>query len=170
LSIRSSRSGFTADPALPGACYGKPRLKMVEREAFPGYGPRLSGREYDGKIAELYQSLAGNAATGSSDIEAEIETGEFNLLIDHKLGIDFPADKRAALLDAKRRIGRNRLKLVAAYLGASLRKRGFANAMQVLLEQMCAEFAKILTEEELIALLDRKPGETPILPLDPGKL
>ena len=142
---------------------------MAEREKFPGYGPCLSGPEYDRKITSLYRHAA--ERPGNRDaIEKELEAGEFFLLIDHRLGTKFPVNKRQALLAAKQRIGEKRMKLVYDYLLASIRKRRFATGMQFLFERMSAEFAKILTAEELDALLDRENGKTPVLPLDTDKL
>ena len=144
---------------------------MVKGENKLGYGAQLSGKEYDRKVADLFRNAAQETSTAKEkEIERRLEADEFNLLLDYKLGLDFPEYKRQALFAAKMRANGKRLKLVAEFLKQSLVKRQFADGMQIMLDQICAEFSTILSPEEMDALLDLKDGQRLILPLDPEKL
>lgn len=135
------------------------------------YGPCLTSEEYQRAVVALYQHAAeGRLPAAMGDIEQAIKDAEFNLQIDYKLGCDFPAERRQALLAAKHRAEKSRLGLVRRFIRKAIQKRQFAGAMQLWLEHLTEEFAKTLSPEELAAFMETKPGETPVLPLDADKL
>ena len=143
----------------------------MKQDPLAQYGPRLSSEEYQQAVAELYRRAAeAQAAPDRGDIEQVVKEGEFNLAIDHKLGRNFPAEKREALLQAKRRAEKQRLRLVGRFIRKSLRDREFASGMQVWLEQLAEAFSQVLSPEELDAFMERAPGEKPVFPIEPDKL
>lgn len=135
------------------------------------YSPRLSEQEYEQRVSELYtQAAEGQLSAAPQDIDNIIKEKEFQLTIDYRLGINFPADKRAALWKAKQKVERQKLRLIGKYLKVSLKKRAFADGMQVMLERMMEEFSKVLTPDELSAFMALQKGEKPVLPIDPDLL
>ena len=105
-----------------------------------------------------------------NEIEKTLKAKEFSLAIDHKLGVNFPVEKRGALWNAKQRVERQRIRLVGRFLKNYILKREFADGMQVMLDQMKKEFSKVLTDEELQAFMGLEDGEALVLPIDPEKL
>lgn len=135
------------------------------------YGPRLTEQEYEQRIVELYGRAAeGQPSAAPHALEEQIKEGEFQLTIDHKLGINFPPEKRKALWAAKQRVETQRLRLIGKYLKTSLKKREFADGMQIMIERTMEEFAKVLTPEELSAFMSLREGEKLVLPIDPDLL
>jgi hypothetical protein len=72
--------------------------------------------------------------------------------------------------DIRRRIEKNRLKLVSRYLLGKLRKKGFAHGLQGMAAVMAEEFSQVLSEEDVRAFLGLQPGEKPTLPLDEDRI
>jgi hypothetical protein len=143
----------------------------VHQNPLSTYGPRLSSDEYEQAVVELYRRAAeGRVGAGQGDVAQALKDGEFNLAIDHKLGKNFPAEKRQALLEAKRRAEKQRLRLVGRFIRKCVRERKFASGMQVWLEHLAEAFSKVLSAEELNAFISERPGEKPIFPIEADKL
>jgi hypothetical protein len=135
------------------------------------YAPRLSSEEYQQAISTLYKrAAAGQLGAAQGGIEQAIKDAEFNLAIDHKLGRNFPQDKRQALVEAKHQAEKQRLRLVGRFLRKSIRERAFASGMQVWLEQLAEAFSTVLTPQELNAFMELKAGEKPLFPIEADKL
>jgi len=135
------------------------------------YSPRLSEQEYEQGIAELYKQAAeGQLSAAPQNPDNIIKEKEFQLTIDYRLGINFPAEKREALWKAKERAEMQKLRLIGKYFKVSLKKRAFADGMQIMLERMMEEFSKVLTPDELNAFMALQEGEKPVLPIDPDLL
>ena len=96
--------------------------------------------------------------------------GEFELAIDHKLGTNFPSDRRTALVEAKHKAEKQRLRLVQRFIQKSIKEKAFASGMQVWLEQLADAFAKVLSPEELSVFLELHEGEKPVFPIEVKKL
>jgi hypothetical protein len=143
----------------------------MEKDPLSKYGPRLSNEEYEQCISMLYKDAAeGRLPATPGKLEQAIGEREFNLAIDYKLGTNFPEAKRKALLEAKRRGEKRRLRLVSRFIHKSIQQRAFADGMQVWLEQLADEFSKVLTPQELNAFMALEEGERPVFPIEPGKL
>lgn len=143
----------------------------MNQDPLSKYGPRLSSDEYQQAVADLYRRAAeSQAAAGGGDVEQAIKDAEFNLVIDYRLGRNFPAERRQALLEAKRAAEKQRLRLVGRFIRKSIRDREFASGMQVWLEQLADAFSQILSPEELDAFMELKPGEKPVFPIEADKL
>ena len=121
-----------------------------------GYGARLSGEDYDRRIIALHRD-APAMPTRSED--AELRRRELDLAIDHRLGVDFPKDKRAALWAIQQRLEKERLWLGLRYgLKRLLSPRAGVSDVErdsdLLTATMVAEFAKVLDEAELRAFFE----------------
>src|SRR5215470_11283353 len=71
---------------------------LMQRES--EYGPRLTDEEYEKRIISLYRDLP---PLPSPDQDREVRRQELNLAIDHRLGRDFPEERRSALWTAQQR-------------------------------------------------------------------
>lgn len=71
----------------------------------PDHGPRLSAEVFERRVVALYED--GPAMPDRAE-ELRLRRAEFDLAIDHRLGIDFPAGRRDRLWAAQQRIDRRR--------------------------------------------------------------
>src|SRR4029077_16051268 len=129
----------------------------------PEYGPRLSDEEYETRILSLYRSLP---PMPSSDQDREARRQELNLAIDHRLGRDFPEERRSLLWAAQRRIEKKRLRLAMKYLLRRFLARLLARDAQALAGYAAEEYGKVLSAEELRRFLVLEKYDTPALPID----
>ena len=131
------------------------------------YGPRLTDDEYEKKIIELHRGLP---PMPTKDQDREVRRRELELAIDHRLGRDFPKERREALWAAKERVERKRLWLGVKFL---IKKKFGGNVVkdaQGLAGYMVDEYAKVLGPAEIESFFDLKKGERPVLPVDLDEL
>lgn len=115
-----------------------------------GHGPRLSGREYDRRIVRLHEA---QSERPSREEDRELRRRELDLKIDHRLGRDFPSERREALWDVAQRVERRRPLLLARHLLRRLWPMGLERGAADLADYMIDEYAKVLTPQELEAFL-----------------
>lgn len=127
------------------------------------YGPRLTDAEYEKQIVSLYRSLP---PMPSPEQDQKTRQQELNLAIDHRLGRGFPEERRAALWAVQQRIEKKRLSLAAKYLLRRFVSGLLIRHAQSLAGYAAAEYAKVLSPEEVRRFLDLKQGERPTLPVD----
>ena len=133
----------------------------MQRE--PEYGPRLSQEEYESRIHDLYRSLP---PLPSPDQDREVRRQELNLTVDHRLGCNFPEDRRSALWEAQQRIETKRLRLGMKYLLRRLTAMLLARHAESLAGYAAKEYSKVLSDDEVKLFLNLKPNELPTLPVD----
>jgi hypothetical protein len=127
------------------------------------YGPRLSDDEYEKRIIELHRGLP---LMPTKDQDREVRRRELELAIDHRLGRDFPRERREALWAIKERVEKRRLWLGVKFLVKKLFARNINREAQGLAAYMVDEYAKVLTKDEVRSYFDLKEGERPTLPID----
>lgn len=127
------------------------------------YGPRLTDAEYEKQVVSLYRGLP---PMPSPEQDRETRLREMNLAIDHRLGRNFPEERRSALWAAQQRLEKKRLRLAMKYLLHRLVTKLLARDAQSLAGYAVEEYAKVLSPEELRRFLDLKEGEPPSLPID----
>lgn len=127
------------------------------------YGPRLSNEEYERRILDLYRNLP---PMPSADQDRKVRRQELGLAIDHRLGRNFPEDRRSALWAVQQSIEKKRLRLGMKYLLRRLTTAFLSRNAQSLAGYAAEEYAKVLSREELRRFLDLKEGERPVLPVD----
>lgn len=71
----------------------------------PEHGPKLPAEEYERRIVALYTD---GPAMPDREEEARLRRAEFELAIDHRLGVAFPAERRDRLWAAQQGINRRR--------------------------------------------------------------
>ncbi len=127
------------------------------------YGPRLSDEEYERRIVELQ---AGLPPSPSEDQDREVRRQQLELLIEYRLGRDFPALRRRALWEVQERIEKGRLRIGFKYLLRRFLPKAIAQASHSLTAYAVDEYATVLSEPELRCFLDLREGEPPALPVD----
>ena len=131
------------------------------------YGPRLTDDEYERRIIDLYRGLP---PMPTKDQDREVRRQELELAIDHRLGRDFPRERREALWGAKERVEKKRLRLGVKFLIKRLFAKNVNKQAQGLAEYMVDEYAKVLNAAELESFFGLKKGERPALPIDIDEL
>lgn len=128
-----------------------------------GYGPRISGEEYDRRIIALHRDLP---PVPGRDEEVAVRRKELDLAIDHRLGLDFPRDKREALWAIQERIEKKRGRLILKHLLGKLFSRGLVQDAQDLSRYLVKEYEKVLSQKELECFFGREEVRNPGLPVD----
>jgi len=130
-----------------------------------GHGPRLTDEEYDSRIVKLHADLP-PAPTREQD--RQVRRQELELAIDHRLGRDFPLDRREALWAIQERVEKKRLRLIFKHLLRRLFPRSLARGVQHLAGYLVDEYAKVLSEPELESFFGTEEARRPTLPIDPN--
>jgi hypothetical protein len=109
------------------------------------YGPRISDAEYDRRVVALHESAAGRG----KDRDRELRRAELNIEVDHRLGQDFPSDRRRLLWAAHEQAERRRRRLPLRFLFGLLRTGSIEGAAESLARDLVKAYAKVLTPTEL---------------------
>jgi hypothetical protein len=132
-----------------------------------GYGPRLTDLEYDRKIIGLYSGLP---TAPAKELVRSLRRQELDLAIDHRLGINFPVDRREALWQIQKRVEKKRLRLAFKYFFRKLFTGWFIRDVRNLTNFIVDEYAKVLTKVELESFFEFEEGRRPALPIDINQL
>lgn len=123
------------------------------------YGPTLSDDEYQRKIVELHATEGRRTECLSAQ---ELRHEELELDINHKLGRDFPRDRRQALWEIVQRVEERRGRLLWISLLQRIVPFGFlpwrANALA---RYLADQYQGVLSREETEALLDVNSDNIP---------
>jgi hypothetical protein len=126
----------------------------------------LTPTEYQKAITDLYRDSPNDSA---QDRERMILRRELDLTIDHRLGRNFPQERRDALWAIQEQVEKRRFSLTFKYFLRRLFAKKTARDIQVITDFLVKEYAKVLTPEELQQYFGLQPGETPVLPIDVGQ-
>lgn len=132
------------------------------------YGSRLTVTEYERRLVELHRGLSPEPTAA---VDAELQRRVLNLSIDHRLGIAFPRERRAALWAVHHRLEKRRLWLALRYYLRKVLPRGDAPGDQHFAREVFDEYATVLSARELEAFLgvaDRASAALPIEQTGPG--
>ena len=125
---------------------------MCNGEHLSRHGPRLSRDEYERRIVDLYGQAP---AAPDRNQQADLSRRELDLMIDYRLGLNFPSDRRDALQRLRRKtetsLGRSALFLMCRVL---LRMR-----MKRLSRILLRDYRKVLSEPEFRAFFDLRDDE-----------
>jgi|SRR5471032_3095441 len=127
------------------------------------HGSRLSERDYERQIVDLYSRTPEHAA---NDTDEALRRRTLDLTIDFRLGRDFPAARRDALWKIHTAVEKRRVRMMFSWLLHAIpfsRLHGKANGVA---RYLVAEYATVLTDEELALFFDLKKNEHPVLPVD----
>lgn len=109
------------------------------------YGPRLTQAEYEHKLVSLQ---AGRATNPSFEQDRKIRVFELNLMIDYRLGTNFPLDRRQELVAEHRR--QSTARLWHAAKGAFTLRGPSAGLTKGVVDG----FSRVLSDEDLKAFLE----------------
>ena len=127
------------------------------------YGRKLTNREYEKAIADLH-SRASSMPSKSED--REIRKREFSLMIDHRLGNEFPKSLRNELWGVHERIEKKRLRMVASTILGKLSRKSRSEEAHLLADKLVNEYAKVIGRENAEMFFGLNKGERPRLPID----
>lgn len=123
------------------------------------HGPRISQKEYTQRVIEFQYS--GDVATEEG--QRHIARGELEALIDYRLGVNFPDDKREDLWDIKDAMLKRPLAFTAAFFLKHLIRHPFTGLSGIQARYLVDQYSKVLTREELQTFFDLNDDEAQML-------
>lgn len=127
------------------------------------HGARLSERDYERQIVDLYSRTPEHAA---DDADEALRRRTLDLTIDFRLGREFPAVRRDALWKIQTTIEKRRFRMMLSWLSHAMPFSLLHGRANGLARYLVSEYAKVLTEKELELFFDLKKNERPALPVD----
>ena len=114
------------------------------------YGSRLSLEEFERRLTTLYGESKPDDQAGVLRFR---ERAELDLIIDHKLGVDFPSDRREAMWRAQERVRDRRYRWLFWHMAHRVLPGGLSTRADPrrLLER---EYGAVLNPDDLNAFLD----------------
>ena len=110
------------------------------------HGPKISSRDYDRGVVSLHRRAKGSAEA--------IEQGELDLMIDHRLGTQFPSARRQQLLEQVRAVRKH----TPWYLVCGFLTRP-TDPSSGLIKPMVKKYSQVLSDSELMVFLDLSPSD-----------
>jgi len=127
------------------------------------HGPRLTDEEYEKKMIELHRDLP---PMPSEEQDRQVRRMALDLAIDHRLGRDFPPERRELLWAIQQRVEKKRLWFALKYPFRRLFAKSLARGAQGLAGYLVDEYAEVLTKAELKCFFSLEEGQRPALPID----
>ncbi len=127
------------------------------------FGPCISDEEFQRQIADLY---AGMPPVPSRVEDVRLRRRELDLRIDHRLGCEFPAERREALWLAQQQIERQRLQNMGRAFLANLLPAGRRAVAGSMSRFLVKAYRGVLSPPELERFLNLGKGEPVPLPVD----
>lgn len=124
---------------------------------------RISRASYEQQVVALYRE---RPPILDKQAQFALRRREFDLTIDHRLGLDFPPQRREALWNIQQKIEKKRLRLALWWLVKIFSSRLFYGKANQIGDFAYDEYAKVLTKEELQMFFELKENERPVLPLE----
>jgi len=131
------------------------------------HGPRLTDEEYEKKMIELHRDLP---PMPSEEQDRQVRRMALDLAIDHRLGRDFPPERRELLWAIQQRVEKKRLWFALKHPFRRLFAKDLARGAQGLAGYLVDEYAKVLTESEVNSFFSLEEGQQPALPIDLDQL
>lgn len=128
-----------------------------------GHGRRLPVDEYQARVVALQSTLP---PTPTREQERAARRAALDLAIDHRLGVDFPKQRRESLWVVQERLEKRRLWTLLKLGWANLFHRGHAHTARALARSAVADYAKVLSKAELEAFFGKEEAASPGLPVD----
>jgi hypothetical protein len=122
----------------------------------------MTKEEYQRRIVALHSGLP---EASSKLQEEQVRRQELELTIDHRLGCDFPSERREELWAVQQRIDRKRGRLLFQHLLRRLLPGGLERSAKGLASLVVDEYSKQLSREELEAFLGESEVQNPSLPV-----
>jgi len=136
------------------------------------YGPRLSAEEYRRRLAEIHDRVRAEAtpSTPPAELARRVRALELDLAVDRRLGVDFPGERRKALLRSREGVEQRRAEFARRLTGGELTPAEFATHMQAMVDDVVEELSSVLTAEEVRSFLGVPDLGAVTLALDPDRI
>ena len=131
------------------------------------HGPRLTDEEYEKRIIELHRRLP---PMPTEEQDRQVRLTALNLAIDHRLGRDFPKERRELLWAIQQQVEKRRLWLAFKYPFRRIFSKTLARGAQGLAGYLVDEYAKVLTKSELKSFFGLDEEQRTALPIDIDQL
>ena len=133
---------------------------------------KISEQEFIKKVANIPLSVLfrTNLANICKPFSERCQELEFEITIDHKLGVDLLAEKREQMREIFCPFNKRKNSLLKEYKRGFVSGELFAQRMQVMLDDLIAAYSKVLSAEELKAFLDVEPNSKASLPFKSDQL
>jgi len=125
------------------------------------HGRRLTDDEYEAAIIALQRSLP---PMPTEEQDQAARRAELNLAIDHRLGVNFPSERREAIWAIQERMERRRLRLLLWHLLPKPLRGGLKKGAQRVASHLVREYAAVLTPAELEEFFGVEEAKNPALP------
>jgi hypothetical protein len=135
------------------------------------YGPKLSTDEY---VSAVRRSVREQPLC-ASDLDEQQRAGELcetelDLMIDHRLGRQFPSGKRQSMVLAYREMIVDRANALEKLQTGAINSVCYVHEMQRLADSLLRKFESILAADEFAAFVDQEPGLPANLLIDPSQV
>ena len=127
------------------------------------HGPRLTLDEFQGRVAALQETIEPDASHADY---RRLEREEFDLTVDHRLGADFPAERREALWIVHDRMRRRPLRTLWWALKRRLRPGAVRDQAHTLAQEVIDAYGTVLDQDELTMWFGEDEVAHPDLPVD----
>jgi len=120
------------------------------------FGRKLSGEEYERRAVALY---SGAPPLSEENQDRELRRRELDLQIDHRLGVDFPVERREKLFEVQCGLDRVDVGSLIRYALGWVMPSFLVRHARFLAEDTVRAYGKVLSEEKLRAFLDLEAGK-----------
>ena len=115
------------------------------------YGPKITREQYERIVLDLNASLP---PMSTPEQERALRRGELNAMIDRKLGVSFPDDKREQLFEAQQKASSRLLwNLAKGFLSNPL------DPSAGIVKPLVRGFYAVLSRDEMVEYFDMTPEE-----------
>ncbi|MDD5057193.1 MAG: hypothetical protein PHQ60_04920 [Sideroxydans sp.] len=130
---------------------------------------KISEQEFIHRVANIPLTVLRNTSLRNifTPFSRRCQEQEFEFTIDHKLGTDFPADKRQRMREIFCPFNINKNSLLKKYKQGAVSGEQFAQQMQLLLDDLIAKYSQVLSADELNSFLGVAPNSHASFPFDP---
>ena len=130
----------------------------------------MDEQEYFDRISNLFEKVKAEAGTDSElELQDRYRDAEFDLLVEFKLGKDFPADRKEKLRVIHLQSLQGAEAAKTRFLSGEVSREGFVAEMQLITQAMTEAYGAVLSPEEVDTFLGGESGFGG-LAIDPGHL
>jgi len=126
---------------------------------------RMTDEEYSKCMAELLDKIQATSTSYEDDtlLLKRYRQAEFDLMIEYRLGSDFPTEKREKLQIIHEQLLKKTEELRNAYAEGKLNHEQLLSGIQDLSHNIKEQYSQVLTEEEVALLLGKEQQDIPFL-------
>jgi hypothetical protein len=129
-------------------------------ETLSMHNSHMSEKEYIERVSNLFEKIQAESAANEKEevLFKRYRDAEFDLMVEYRLGPNFPAERREALRSVHQQIQNQTEELRKKYLSGDLQKQEFFDLMQASTAEMAKKYATVFTQEEMTAFFGHGEG------------